>query len=72
MRNRNLIQLVEGNLAFSFPAGWDAIKYDDSAHYRRHFQSFAGGSKAVDFVAFGGTSDELWLIQVKDYRFMSV
>ena len=58
--------LQEGNLTFSFSNDWQAIKYDDSSFHTKYFQSFAGGSKAVDFIAFG--NQELWLIEVKDYR----
>lgn len=49
-----------------FPDDWQVMKYDDSAFHRRQFQSFAGGSKAVDMIALCG--DDLWLIEVKDYR----
>jgi hypothetical protein len=31
-------------------------------------QSFAGGSKAVDFIALADKDDAFWLIEVKDYR----
>ena len=64
--NPDPILFTEGRLTFSFPPGWDALKYDESTFHKKHFQSFAGGSKAVDFVAF--KPDELWLIEVKDYR----
>ncbi|MCK9487879.1 MAG: hypothetical protein M0Q42_00475 [Xanthomonadales bacterium] len=58
---------VDG-LRLTPPAAWQVFtKYDEWAFYRRHFQSFAGGKKAVDAmgVSDGGT---LWLIEVKDYR----
>ncbi len=58
--------LQEGNLTFSFNDNWQVIKYDDSSFHTKYFQSFAGGSKAVDFIAFH--NQELWLIEVKDYR----
>ena len=58
--------LQEGSLTFSFNNDWQVIKYDDSSFHTKHFQRFAGGSKAVDFIAFHG--QELWLIEVKDYR----
>lgn len=57
---------VDGK-GFSFPAGWQIWKYDDSAFYRRHFQSFASGSQAVDIVAIS-PDKTLWLLEVKDYR----
>lgn len=57
---------VDG-LQLTMPEGWWVWKYDDSSFHRNQFQSFAGGSKAMDAVA---VSDEgtLWLIEVKDYR----
>lgn len=57
---------VDGR-TFLFPAGWQVLKYDDSSFHRNQFQSFAGGSKAVDAVAISPTG-ECWLIEVKDYR----
>lgn len=58
---------VDG-LRLTPPTTWPVFtKYDEWAFYRRHFQSFAGGKKAVD--ALGLASDDmLWLIEVKDYR----
>ena len=52
---------------FIFPARWQVLKYDDSSFHRNQFQSFAGGSKAVDAVAIS-PAGECWLIEVKDYR----
>jgi len=57
---------VDG-MTLTMPAGWWVWKYDDSAFHRNQFQSFAGGSKAVDAVAMA-TGDVLWLIELKDYR----
>jgi hypothetical protein len=57
---------VDG-LLLTVPKGWWVWKYDDSAFHRNQFQSFAGGSKAMDAVAFSA-DDTLWLIEVKDYR----
>lgn len=56
---------VDG-IRLTVPNGWWIWKYDDSAFHRGQFQSFAGGSKAVDAVALG--NGVLWLIEVKDYR----
>ena len=49
------------------PQGWWVWRYDDSSFHRNQFQSLAGGSKAMDAVAW---SDKgiLWLIELKDYR----
>ena len=60
-------ELEVDGLRFLFPAGWNALKYDDSVFHRNQFQSFAGGSKALDAVAISPDS-VLWLIEVKDYR----
>lgn len=57
---------IDGRL-FSFPADWRAMKYDDSSFHRNQFQSFAGGSQAVDAVAVS-PDGVCWLIEVKDYR----
>ena len=60
--------ITEGGLAFNFPDGWDATKYDNWAYYRNQFQNTCD-SKAVDILALepgGGTT--LWIIEIKDYR----
>jgi len=65
-----MCRIIEGekrSLEFIFPEGWQAEKLDDTGFYRKHFQSFAD-SKSVDIAAFSPSSDELWLIEAKDYR----
>jgi hypothetical protein len=57
---------VEG-MRLTVPLGWWVWKYDDSAFHRKQFQSFAGGSKAMDAVALAADGT-LWLIELKDYR----
>ena len=59
--------LNEGALSFRFPDGWQICKYDDTSFQKEHFNSFAGGSKGVDFVALSPEA-VVWLIEVKDYR----
>lgn len=67
-------KIDEGGLAFVFPDDWQAIPYDvKGSFYREHFQKFAnthkeGGNKAVDIVAFSPEDENLWLIEIKDYR----
>ena len=61
-------RVVEGSITFDFPTGFVVQKLDDTTFYKKHFQSFAQGSKAVDFLAFDPKESELWLIEVKDYR----
>lgn len=54
-------------MRLTMPEGWWVWKYDDSSFHRNQFQSFAGGSKAVDAVALT-VDGTLWLIELKDYR----
>ena len=61
-----MIEITEGNLTFSFPAGCQAIKYDKWPFYCNQFQPVASGSKAVDILCVKG--DVSWLIEIKDYR----
>jgi hypothetical protein len=58
--------ITEGSLTFTFDPSWSVLKYDQTTFYQKHFQAFAGGSKAVDIIAW--RAPELWLIEVKDYR----
>jgi hypothetical protein len=60
--------IVEGRLTFTFPSTWQALKYDETSFYKKHFQKLAE-SRCVDIVAFdASTDDQLWLLEVKDYR----
>ena len=57
--------ITEEGLAFNFPDGWEATKYDNWAYYRNQFQNTCD-SKAVDILALepgGGTT--LWIIEIK-------
>lgn len=58
--------LTEQQLAFTFADGLEASQYDNWVFYRSQFNAACGGTKAVDFVCLDG--DQLWLIEVKDYR----
>ncbi len=42
------MQIIEGKLIFDFDC--DAIKFDDSTFYRKHFSKMTNGIKAVDIV----------------------
>lgn len=53
---------------FGFGAGWHVCRWDDTAFVRNRFSQLGGGSKSCDLVAFEDDGDELWLIEVKDYR----
>jgi hypothetical protein len=61
-------RLVEGSVTFDFPDGFIVQKLDDTTFYKKHFQEFAQGSKAMDFIAFDRKKSELWMLEVKDYR----
>ena len=61
-----MTEIEEGDLKFSFPDHCEVAKYDDWEFYRKHFQSIAGGSKAVDILCLA--NDAAWLIEIKDYR----
>lgn len=56
---------IEGNLKFSFP-NHSVAKYDDWSFYRNQLTNSFGGTKAVDFLYL--SEEELWLIEVKDFR----
>jgi hypothetical protein len=60
------VTLVEGRLSFEFVGVDFAEKYDEWRHYRNKFNSACGSSKAVDFIV--SKDNELWLIEVKDFR----
>ncbi len=60
--------VVEGKLTFTFPNSWQVVKYDETSFYKKHFQKL-GASRCVDIVAFETeVDDQLWLLEVKDYR----
>lgn len=54
-------------LSFTFPAGWQASKYDDWSFYRNQFSRQHNGIQAVDVLAIE-PSGTAYLIEVKDYR----
>lgn len=67
---------------FSFPAGWDVVKFDDSKHHQSRYEwkfellvtknpevwSRRMGQAAVDLLAWQATSRRFVFIEVKDYR----
>jgi hypothetical protein len=59
--------IEEGKLRFTFPAGWSASAYDKWPYYQNQFQPSCGGNKAVDILA-RDPDQQLWLVEVKDYR----
>lgn len=58
---------TEGSLTFEFADHWDICRPEHCAYYTRHFQGFCGGAKEIDFLAYDPGSQNLWLIEVKDY-----
>lgn len=61
-------QFAEGQLTFKFPDDWPVCRPGGTSFYRRHFQSFCGGSREIDFLAYQPEAKTLWCIEVKDYR----
>jgi len=57
----------EGRFQYQFPANWIAVNFDKLTFYEKHFQSVAGGTKAVDVVTVEPRSKTLWLIEAKDF-----
>jgi hypothetical protein len=71
------MEIKENALTFDFPDGFLVQKLDDTTFYRKHFNGLVSGEKSqdkklgvksVDFVVFHPQQDELWLLEVKDYR----
>ncbi len=60
---------IEGVHRFFFDAGYEVCRIECSSFYSRQAQNFCGGSKEVDFMLYHPGKRELWLIEVKDYRF---
>lgn len=56
-----MVDLVENRLTFSFGAGWQAIKYDDSAWYLGQIKR---SLKAMDILA--SKQNDHWWIEIKD------
>lgn len=58
--------LDEGTLRFAFDPAWRAVKWDDTATYRRGMGTLSG-SKGTDFVGLHPDYG-LLLLEVKDFR----
>lgn len=57
----------EGKLRFTFANDWVASSYDEWPYYRNQFEKSCGGNKAVDILA-RDPNQQVWLIEIKDYR----
>lgn len=60
---------VEGVHRFNFEAGYYVCRFECSPFYSHHAQNFCSSCKEMDFVLYHPGKKELWLIEVKDYRF---
>lgn len=60
---------VEGLHRFNFEVGYHVCRFECSPFYARHAQNFCNSCKEMDFVLYHPGKKELWLIEVKDYRF---
>lgn len=60
---------VEGVHRFNFEAGYYVCRFECSPFYSHHAQNFCNSCKEMDFVLYHPGKKELWLIEVKDYRF---
>jgi len=60
---------VEGLHRFNFEAGYYVCRFECSPFYSHYAQNFCNSCKEMDFVLYHPGKKELWLIEVKDYRF---
>ena len=60
---------VEGEYRFHFDPGYLVCRSECSPFYSCHAQNFCNSCKAMDFMLYHPEKKELWLIEVKDYRF---
>ena len=58
-----ITEIQEGKLCFTFK--FDAIKFDDTQYYRKHFVDIKKGIAAVDILAVDNQIG--YLIEIKDY-----
>lgn len=63
------VSCVEGLHRFHFDAGYEVCRFECSPYYSRHAQNFCNSCKEMDFVLYHPGKRDLWLIEVKDYRF---
>ena len=60
---------VEGVHRFHFEAGYYVCRFECSEFYAHNAQNFCNSCKEMDFVLYHPGKKELWLVEVKDYRF---
>ena len=60
--------ITEGNLEFTFDAGWEVLKYDrDGSYYKTQMEKNIKPAKAVDFLCHSADRT-LLMLEVKDFR----
>ena len=60
---------VEGVHRFWIDEGYVVCRIECSDYYARQAQNFCGGCKEMDFLLYHPERRDLWLVEVKDYRF---
>lgn len=60
---------IEGVHRFVIDEGYLVCRVECSEYYFRSAQNFCGGCKEMDFLLYHPKNRDLWLIEVKDYRF---
>ncbi len=60
---------VEGLHRFTFEPGYLLCRCECSPFYSHHAQNFCNSCKEMDFILYHPGKRELWLVEVKDYRF---
>lgn len=60
---------VEGVHRFWIDEGYVVCRIECSEFYSRRAQNFCGGCKEMDFLLYHPEKRDLWLVEVKDYRF---
>ncbi len=68
-RNPSGVRFVEGVHCFNIEAGYEVCRIECSSFYSRQAQNFCGGCKEMDFLLYNPQKADLWLVEVKDYRF---
>lgn len=63
------VSCVEGLHRFHFEAGYELCRFECSSYYSRQAQNFCNSCKEMDFVLYHPGKRDLWLVEVKDYRF---
>lgn len=60
---------IEGQYRFTFEEGYEICRVECSDYYKQNMQNFCRGCKEMDFILYHPHKKELWLVEVKDFRF---